>query len=406
MDIQSLLLEVDITDRILKDPGKAKMLGIAWRHDKNLPYSMLSKLGPKPTDAEVAKAWSGMLEKTLERTDYGDLSRDFKFADWLTKLYTSGQADWEDISGEGGDALGKWNALSVRGLLEPRHQDLNRYRTLRDLQVAMASGTYQAELNRIKNAEQIARMKKDARDIVLIDTPRVWAAIPLNYGACYVFNNAEGYQANFCTGSSSGANWYKNYAPRGPLVMVVDKDKSGTANGKWQMHAPTDQLVNADQDRRYDRGWNDEQFADQFPGLMRKIGQSMLAKKDEIVAASQETFGQPYKVEDAVSELKAKFPKSWASKAKGDDTEAEPEPDLLPSSHYTVDEQYRQFLAPDFINKLRSDNTAWRDIIVRRTDGESKTVNAYSADNALYQLMATDPDFFQPGSIRGIAKVS
>lgn len=319
MQIQSLLLEVDITDKILKDPNRAKMLGLAWRHDKHLPYNMLARLGPKPTDAEVARAWSGMLEQVLARTAYGDLSRDFKFADWLTKLYTSGAADWEDISGEGGDALARWNALSVRSLLEPRHQDLNRFKTLRDLQVAMSQQSYRDELQRIKNAEEIARMKRYARDIVLVDDGRVWAAIPMNYGACYVFNNAEGYQANFCTGSSGGANWYKNYAPRGPLVMVVDKSKTGTANGKWQMHAQTDQLVNADQDRRYDRNWNDEQFAEQFPGLMKRIGAAMLAKQDEIATASEETFGKPYDVKQAAADLKNKFPKSWESRAKGKD---------------------------------------------------------------------------------------
>ena len=104
--IMARLLEADITDKIARDPQRSKQLSIAWKHDRHLPHDVVARLGPKPDDRTLAKAWSDMLEKTLERTNYGDLSRDLKFADWLTRLYTSGTADWEDISGEGGDALG------------------------------------------------------------------------------------------------------------------------------------------------------------------------------------------------------------------------------------------------------------------------------------------------------------
>ena len=404
------LLEADITDRIMRDPSRAKMMGLAYRHDKNMPVEVQARLGPKPTDAAVARAWSDLLDKMLTRTAYGDLSTDYKFADWLTKIYASGGADWEDVSGEGGDVLGAWHALSVRGLLNPAHQDLNRFGNIHQLQVAMRSQKYQDDLRRIKNAAEIDKMKRDAKDIVLVDNDRVWAAIPLNYGSCYTFNNAAGYQANFCTGGSSGASWFQNYAPRGPLIMVVDKDKLGTADGKWQMHAATDQLVNADQDRRYDRNWNDEKFAEQFPGLMRQMVQAMLARKDDIDAASQDVMGKAYDVTNAAGELKAKFPKSYASRAKHD-TE-EPTADdaalaagMLPDSHYTVPEEYRQFLAPDFENKLNHNSTRYRNIRVYRNDGEHKTVNMDSAISTMRWIANQDPEWLQPGSITKIVKI-
>ena len=114
--ILTRILEVDISDKIARDPQRSKMLSIAWKHDKHLPHDIVARLGPKPDERAIAKAWSDMLEKTLERTNYGDLSRDFKFADWLTRLFTTGAADWEDISGEGGDALGAQTEGLLKGL--------------------------------------------------------------------------------------------------------------------------------------------------------------------------------------------------------------------------------------------------------------------------------------------------
>ena len=404
--IMERLLEADITDKIARDPQRSKQLSIAWKHDKHLPHDVVARLGPKPDDRALAKAWSDMLEKTLERTNYGDLSRDFKFADWLTRLYTSGAADWEDIGGEGGDALGAWNALSTRGLLKPQDQDLNKFKTLKALYNRIVRvNTYSSELQRIKNAAQIAMMKKDSKDVVLVDDDKYWAAIPMNYGACYVFNNS-GHISNFCTGGSSGANWFKNYAPGGPIVTVVDKANINDENGKWQFHANTNQLVNSVQDRRYDRDWNDEQFAARFPGLMRKIVQSMIAHDDDIRVMSQETLGKPYNVAQAVSEIKTKFPKSYASRAKDDPaTDAEPEPELLsavPESHLTIDEDLRQYLAPDFENRTDAGRTNGRELRVRYGEGSTYEVFTTSASDAIRQLVRIRT--VEPGSIIRVAR--
>ena len=403
--IMERLLEADITDKIARDPQRSKQLSIAWKHDKHLPHDVVARLGPKPDDRALAKAWSDMLEKTLERTNYGDLSRDLKFADWLTKLYTSGTADWEDISGEGGDALGAWNALSTRGLLKPQDQDLNKFKTLKALYNRIVRvNTYSSELQRIKNAAQIAKMKKDARDVVLVDDGKYWAAIPMNYGACYVFNNS-GHISNFCTGGSSGANWFKNYAPGGPIVTVVDKANINDENGKWQFHANTNQLVNSVQDRRYDRDWNDEQFATRFPGLMRKIVQSMIAHDDDIRVMSQETLGKPYNVAQAVNEIKTKFPKSWASRAKDDPaTDAAPEPEAAAptAEQLTIDEDLRQYLAPDFENRTDADRTNDRELSVRYGEGSRYRVVTTSASAAIRNLVGLRT--VEPGSITRVAR--
>ena len=407
--IMARLLEADITDRIARDPQRSKQLNIAWKHDKSLPHDIVARLGPKPDERALAKAWSDMLERVLERTNYGDLSRDMKYADWLTKLYTSGAADWEDISGEGGDALGAWHALSTRSLLKPQDQDLNKFKTLGNLYNRIRrQGSYNDELTRIKNATEIAKMKKDAKDVVLVDDDKYWAAIPMNYGACYVFNNS-GHISNFCTGGSSGANWFKNYAPDGPIVTVVDKANINSEDGKWQFHAPTNQLVNSVQDRRYDKTYNDQRFATLFPGLMRKIVNSMAAHDEAIRDMSTQTLGKPYNVATAISQIKDKFPQSYASRAKDEPETAEPEPEAAPAAptpaQLTIDEDLRSYLSPTFQNTIDPNRTERRVMRVRYGEDGKYETESTTASDAIRQLVASDVGrTLLPGSIRRVAR--
>lgn len=391
--IGSVVTEANIADKIIKEPGRVKQLAIAWKHDDTLPPNEIARLGPKPDDKVLATEWSNMLEQTLERTNYGDLSRDFKFADWLTKLYTTGAADWEDISGEGGDALGAWHALSQRGLLEPRHQDLNKFKTLKQLQVSVVNHQkYQEELKRIKNAAEIAKMKKDKKDIVIIDDDRFWVAIPLNYGACYVFNNT-GHISNFCTGGSSGMRWFSNYAPSGPMYMIVDKNNIDSADGKWQMHAHTDQLVNSVQDHRHDQG---ERFGDLFPGLMRRIISAAISLSDMIKEQSKGVSSDPqgYNVTADAVKIKSKFPKSL-TKAKDSQDDTDPEIPGTPGR----EGWFNMYLSPAFVNNLDANAPTRTHIRVMRSDGQSLRGPATTLDEIFTKIFNRRSEWLQPGTV-------
>ena len=126
MKLNQIVLEANVAAK-LKDPKMVKMLSIAMRHDSSLPKDRVARLGPKPSDEEIVQLWSDLLDSSLSSTDYGDLSADGKFDEWLTRMYTNGVADYEDINGEGGDALGAWKALSIRGKLAEKHQDFNNF---------------------------------------------------------------------------------------------------------------------------------------------------------------------------------------------------------------------------------------------------------------------------------------
>lgn len=324
MKVNQIFQESNIAGKLLasKDSSAAKsrkMIPIMWKHDHTVPTTVLAKLGHKPTPDQILDAWSQLMDQTLSRTNYGDLSADGTFDMWLAKCYADGTANYEDISGEGGDALGAWKAMSIRGLLDPSDQDLNRFKSIHAVQRVMRKEKYQGELRRIRNAAQIDKHKKEKIELVLIDDDRFYVAIPFNYGACYTFNNAGGYTANFCTGSSNGLTWFSRYGVDGIIVDVADKTNLNKKEGKWQFHAETDQLVNADQDERWNVRSNDQKFATLFPGLMRRICDAIESKGDEIRSMStvmMKALGSSspgYDIPKEVNLIKQTFPISYAS---------------------------------------------------------------------------------------------
>ena len=327
MKLDQIVLEANIAAK-LKDPKTIKMLTIAMRHDGTLPRAKVAALGPRPTDEQVVKLWSDVLDDSLRTTDYGDVSADGKFDDWLTRLYVNGVVDYEDINGEGGDALGAWKALSIRGKLKEKDQDFNRFKNLRQIQAITQNREYANELRRIKDAEVIEIHKREMKQTTLIDDDRFLVTIPYNYGACYNFNNGHGFNASFCTGSSSGATWFNRYADDGPIISVFDKANPDDVNGKWQIHAPTDQINNGNQTVR-----RDSTFAELFPGLMKRIVAAVQAKGEEINTNSTEIVQGGYDIKKAVTDLKNKFPMSYNSGEEEEQPEAEPEnPDNQPGT--------------------------------------------------------------------------
>jgi len=306
------ILEANVAEKLKADPRLAKFIAINWNTDGTLPPYVVAKLGPRPSEQKIVQAWSDMLDRVMSTSNYGDLSGG-KFDLWVARQYANGHANWEDISGEAADTLGKWHALNIRSLLEPKDQDFNRFKNIEDIQKAMRK--YSSQLDQIKNQEMVEKHKRERSETVLMNDDRFYIMIPYNYGSCYTFNNAEGIQANFCTGGSNGLTWSRRYMPDGPIIMIADKTNLENKNGKWQLHASTRQLVNAEQENRHSLDINDLRFASLFPGLMKKIGELMAKNADEIKKKSKasEFIGTEYDVGHEILNLGRIFPISWAS---------------------------------------------------------------------------------------------
>ena len=337
MKLLQLLSEANYINKIAKDPKKIKMLSIAIRHDNTFPKTQIAKLGPQPNEKnnpqgaaewneQLAKVWSDVLDSSLRRTKYGDISHDGYFDEWLFNMYVEGRADYEDINGEGGDALGAWKALSVRNLLRPIHKDiLHKFKSIRSVQLIVQERDYRDTLRRIEGEAEVQRHKKEKKETIILDNDKYMAMIPYNYGACYTFNNEVGFLATFCTGSSSGLRWFNNYAPDGPIISFIDKKNVDDVNGKWQIHAPTNQINNGDQSVR-----RDSRFAELFPGAMKEIVAGIEKHAEEIHNNSKEiTRGQGYDIAKAVNDLKNKFPESYNSETPKEEEEVDGPGDWL-----------------------------------------------------------------------------
>jgi hypothetical protein len=357
MNIIELITEANVASKI-KDPGRIKQIAIAMRHDGTLPKAAVAKLGPRPTEQSTLELWSQILDSSLSNTQYGDISQDGKFDDWLTRLYQNGQADYEDINGEGGDALGAWKALSIRGKLKPAHQDFNKFKNLRQIQNIIQSRDYRDELRKMKDAAVIEKHKRDRKEVVVLDDDRFLAVVPMNYGSCYTFNNSHGFQASFCTGSSSGATWFNRYADDGPIVSIFDKQNPDDVNGKWQMHAPTHQLNNGNQQTR-----GDKEFAERFPGLMPKIVAGLEQNAEEITANSGHIVKGGYDMTKAVSDIRKEFPASM--------TPPEPETPVAPE---------------------QNDNGPGVYLVTQTATGRTANITADSLEHAQQQLQQRHPN--------------
>ena len=309
MNLEHFLVEVNIADKILQDPRLSKQLSIAFRQDNTIPFNTIARLGPRPTDKDIAQAWAELIDNALTNTNYGNLARLGKFEGWLTRQYVSGLADFEKIKGEAIDAIGSWVGLKNQSALHPTHQDFNKF-NIDQLISLTRLPQYRDVINKIKNAARIKELKKKKNEVVLINDDRFYVVVPLNYGSCYIFNNEIGIGATFCTGSSSGEYFFNQiYSPKGPIISVLDKKNPNDVTGKWQIHAASGQIKNATQGP----GSDPETFGLLFPGLMFQIVYALQEHSRELVEKSKAITPDGYNIESAIDDLRKVFPQAFTS---------------------------------------------------------------------------------------------
>jgi hypothetical protein len=94
----------------------------------------------------------------------------------------------------------------------------------------------------------------------------------------------------------------------------------GSVNGKWQMHTSTGQLKNAIQDYRA----GEDQFAELFPGLMKRIADELSSRSEELKNASdREGIARGgWNIPAEIDRIKRNYPTAYAS---GEEDNATPE---------------------------------------------------------------------------------
>jgi hypothetical protein len=305
----SNLTEANVAAKI-RDENMQKILLYAVLNDETIPANKLHMLGKKPTPEKAVQFLSQVIDQALENTMYGDISKTNKYDMWLINRYAQGFIDYEDIDGEA-DTLGAFHALGKRNLLRPEDKDINKFDDLQELRYEI-NNKYEQEIANLKDKERLKKIKRNKKDLVLINDGEVFVSIPFNYSACYYFNNGFGINANYCTGSSNGEYWFKNYSQNGVILNIFNIKEPNNDTSKYQIHAATDQIKSASQSHSYSR---DEVFAETYPGLMQRIFAAMKENAVTINEMSKDITPGGYNVDREIQLLKKKFPLSAASKA-------------------------------------------------------------------------------------------
>lgn len=298
MKATDFLTEADTLNTI-KRQNLGRRIAIAFDHDRRLPEEWIYRLHERFTTDQKIEMVAKKIDEFVENADLPT-----EYIPWILSQYINGWADLEDIGGEIVDMLAGYHQLKIRNILSSeKYRNINNFNwgTLRSL-----LSKYRTELQKIRNQQQMEKMKRTAQQIVLLDNDRFLIQIPVNFGSCYVFNNLSGVQGRFCTGSSSGPEYFARYSKDGPLIQVYDKNNSDDVDGKWQIHAATNQIKDAQQSSR----GNEIRFARLFPGLLKVIGHNMMQRSKEIEDANPN-----WNAKRAVNDLARTFPTAWTPAA-------------------------------------------------------------------------------------------
>jgi hypothetical protein len=309
MKIAQILHENVITKELNSDPALAKKLAIMWNHD--LPGRItVARLGPNPTDAQIATAWLGMVNRMISRTlangDY--LLRNSNAMKWLLKQYLAGNTGFysglfdntiDDII----ENLNMWCILLAKGVLKEIHRDLNKISTAIISRIVNSYDT-----DDIKESIELEYLMKEQSEIILIDDSEFKVSIPLKYGACRKFN-LTGHPSSFCTGSSGGVGYFNRYSQRGPLIMIAHKTDISKPAGKVQISAEMNEI-------EMSNGTDISilRLETLYPGILKRIADAMTAKSSEITDEMQSLVTtKAYRASSTISILNkwiASLPKS------------------------------------------------------------------------------------------------
>ena len=297
MRANDFLTEAD-TLSYIKKGNLARRIELAFDHDRRLPDDVLYQLADRLTQDKKIAIVSSMIDQFMRNAETPS-----EYIPWILGQYINGHADLEDIGGEIVDLLYKFHQLKIRNIIRvERQRNINNYSDWNILERVL--GKYQKEWHKIQKEAEFEKYKKTANQIVLMNNDRFLIQIPINFGSCYIFNKTGGVQANFCTGSSNGPLYFRQYSNDGPIIQILDKHNADSANGKWQIHAPSNQIRNAPQ-------WEREYaFAQLFPGLLKEIGKRMLEHRQEIEEAGK-SINANWNAERQVNMLRDKFRDIW-----------------------------------------------------------------------------------------------
>lgn len=173
-----------------------------------------------------------LANSALEQIEDADPSTNKKYTQWMARQYMTSEPAMEDVTSTLADYVAKFHRLNTMRKLPPGENDINRYKTARQLYLVM--DRYPDPVD-VENDKGRARKEYEDADVVVIVPEDETAAC--RYGR----------QTRWCTAAVHGSNYFEHYNNRGPLYILIPK--SPTHDGeKYQLHFATSQFMDEGDD--------------------------------------------------------------------------------------------------------------------------------------------------------------
>jgi hypothetical protein len=171
----------------------------------------------KMNDRAIAEWFVGHLDR-IEQEGYEGViySRNGVNNLWIVNNYIKRKHNWEDISGTLSMNMSKWYFLKNRNLLEPLHDDVGKFDSIRDIGQHLVFH-YQQKLADYQERVAAEAKKRAIRAYKLVDNDDYRIYTTLNRAA----NINYGLGTTWCTSSSSQGNpYFKSYASKAMLFQL------------------------------------------------------------------------------------------------------------------------------------------------------------------------------------------
>jgi len=251
-----------------------KIIELLLEYDINKIRQLASLLDQRTQDTSLPK-----VERVEQLADYLEKQLGIKSGElvfWILHRYLNkapngqyGINRWEDISSRLIPTLDKFTKLKNKKKFPPEHRDINRFKSLGQLEDLMDQYPDEELASQKEQASAQEKQYYDSGQAQLIyNDPTIKVVVPKTREAsCYFGTNTR-----WCTAAKQN-NMFGRYNNHGPLYIVLIKPE----NARYQFHWESNQFM----DER-DQLMNPKQLADKYPVLW-KIFQPIAEKNKSLV---------------------------------------------------------------------------------------------------------------------------
>lgn len=286
MKIFDIFLESFQGEKVLSNPDLVRMIGTHMSVDHTLPHDIRTKIIRRPDirpdrqeeDKKRQEAWDRRAtEIFIEAMDqWAERARSQgmvynvqpgQYDQWMARRYAAGGTSWEDLDSRAPAALYDLNLLTRKRKIDPRHADVNGYRSVAELEQYIDTH-YSKQRDELRKDDELERLAREAMAIKLADNEDYLLLAVVNRGAACKYGKGT----RWCTSSTSSASYYNRYQEDSPLFILLDKKREGE---KYQWHFTSHQFMDP-----ADRTVEPRKIRSQYPNLLNDLVNGITANAE------------------------------------------------------------------------------------------------------------------------------